>query len=132
MLNTAKKREHLPVKMLLFFRRQTLLLPLRRRRKLPSGVVNGVVFRVDQLPDRHHGVAVLLHELQNGRQSLRRVQRRVVKQHDAPRLQVLRHPLENRLGVVVLPVQTVPAGNRLKPASRKGIFPIPPAYHAMR
>ena len=44
------------------------------------------------------------------------MQRRIVKQYNAPRLQILRHPLKNRLGIVVLPVQTVHIPlNRLHP-----------------
>ena len=99
---------------------------------LTAGVVDVGIAGEQYLGDRHDRVPLREQVFDDGGQRLGRVQSRVVKQHDAPRLQVLRHPLENRLGVVVLPVQTCPAGNRLKPAARKGIFPIPPAYHAMR
>ena len=93
----------------------------RLRRKLPSRVVDGVVPRQDQLADGHHGVAVVDEVFQNAGQRLRRVQRRVVEQHDAARLHPGRHPLIDGVRIVVLPVQRVPVGNDLKTLCRKGL-----------
>lgn len=91
-------------------------------RHLPSGVVDGIVFGIDQLAYRHHGVAVLAHKLQDGGQGLRCVERGIVEQNDAPRLQVLCDPLVYSLGVVILPVQAVPIGKDLKPLRRKRLL----------
>ena len=84
-------------------------------------MVDGVVPRQDQLADGHHGVAVVDEVFQDPRQRLRRVQRRIVKQHDAPRLHLGCHPLIDGIGIVVLPVEGVPIGNDLKPLCRKGL-----------
>ncbi len=89
---------------------------LRLHRGLAAGVVNGVALGIDQAADRHHGVAVLMHVLQDGGKGLRRVQGGVVKEHDAPRLQMLRDPLEDGIGIVILPIQTIPIGKDLKAA----------------
>ena len=96
-------------------------LPRMLRRELPPGVVDGVGRIEDQLADGHNGVAVVDKTVEDGGQRLRRVQRGVVEQHDAPRLHLGRHPLAYRLRVVVLPVQRVPIGNDLKPLRRKGL-----------
>ena len=96
-------------------------LPRMLRRELPPGVVDGVGRIEDQLADGHNGVAVVDKTVEDGGQRLRRVQRGVVEQHDAPRLHLGRHPLAYRLRVVVLPVQGVPVGNDLKPLRRKGL-----------
>lgn len=96
-------------------------LPRMLCRELPPGVVDGVGRIEDQLADGHHGVAVVDKTAEDGGQRLRRVQRGIVEQHDAPRLHLGRHPLAYRLRVVVLPVQGVPIGNDLKPLRRKGL-----------
>ena len=56
------------------------------RRELPAGVVDGVGRIEDQLTDGHNGIPVVDQAVEDGRQGLRRVQRSVVEQHDAPRL----------------------------------------------
>ena len=96
-------------------------LPRMLHRELPPGVVDGVGRIEDQLADGHHGVAVVDKTAEDGGQRLRRVQRGIVEQHDAPRLHFGCHPLAYRLRVVVLPVQGVPIGNDLKPLRRKGL-----------
>lgn len=96
-------------------------LPRMLHRELPPGVVDGVGRIEDQLADGHNGVAVVDKTAEDGGQRLRRVQRGIVKQHDAPRLHLGRHPLAYRLRVVVLPVQGVPIGKGLKPLRRKGL-----------
>ena len=40
----------------------------------------------------------------------------VVKENDAPRLQMLRDPLEDGIGIVILPIQTIHIGKGLKAA----------------
>lgn len=92
------------------------------RRELPPGVVDGVGRIEDQLADGHHGVAVVDKTAEDGGQRLRRVQRGIVEQHNAPRLHLGRHPLAYRLRVVVLPVQGVPIGKDLKPLRRKRLL----------
>ena len=84
-------------------------------------MVDGVGLGEDELADGHHGVAVVDKAAEDGGQRLRRVQRGIVEQHDAPRLHLGCHPLAYRLRVVVLPVQGVPIGKDLKPLSRKGL-----------
>ena len=97
-------------------------LPLSSlRRKLPAGVVDGVGRGQDQLADGHHRVAVVDEVRQNRGQSLRRVERGIVEQHDAPWLHLGGHPLADGLRVVILPVEGVPIGNDLKPLRRKGL-----------
>lgn len=97
-------------------------LPLSSlRRKLPTGVVDGVGRGQDQLADGHHRVAVVDEVRQNRRQSLRRVERGIVEQHDAPRLHLGGHPLADGFRVVILPVEGVPIGNDLKPLRCKGL-----------
>ena len=92
------------------------------RRELPPGVVDGVGRIEDQLADGHNGVAVVDKTAEDGGQRLRRVQRGIVEQRDAPRLHLGSHPLAYRLRVVVLPVQRVPIGNDLKPLRRKRLL----------
>ena len=91
------------------------------RRELPSRMVDGVFTCQDQLTDGHHGVALVDEVLQNAGQCLRRMQRGVVEQHDAPRLHLGRHPLIDGVRVVVLPIQGIPIGNDLKPLRHKGL-----------
>ena len=90
-------------------------------RELPSRVVDGVLPCQDQLADGQHGIAVVDEVFQDPRQRLRRVERRVMEQHDAARLHLGRHPLIDGVGIVVLPVQGIPVGNDLKPLRRKGL-----------
>lgn len=71
-------------------------------RELPPGVVDGVGRIEDQLADGHNGVAVIDKAAEDGGQRLRRVQRGIVEQHDAPRLHLGRHPLAYRLRVVMI------------------------------
>lgn len=85
-------------------------------------MVNGVGGLQDQLGDGNDGVAVVDEVTENGGEGLRRVERGVVEQHDAPRLYPGGHPLADGLCVVVLPVQGVPIGNDLKPLRRKGLL----------
>ena len=84
-------------------------------------MVDGVVPRQNQLADGQHGVALVDEILQNPRQCFRRVQCRVVEQHDAPRLHLGGHPLIDGVGIIVLPVEGIPIGNDLKPLRRKGL-----------
>ena len=89
------------------------------RGELPACVVDGVGCFEDQLGDRHNGVAIVDKAGENGGQCLRRVQRGVVEQDNAPRLHPGRHPLAYRVRVIVLPVEGVPIGKNLKPLRRK-------------
>lgn len=91
------------------------------RRELPAGVVDGVGRIEDQLTDGHNGIPVVDQAVEDGRQGLRRVQRSVVEQHDAPRLHLGCYAPAYRIRVVVLPVQGVPIGKDLKPLRRKGL-----------
>ena len=91
------------------------------RRELPAGVVDGVGRIEDQLTDGHNGIPVVDQAVEDGRQGLRRVQRSVVEQHDAPRLYLGRHSLVDGICIVILPVQGVPIGKDLKPLRRKGL-----------
>ena len=91
------------------------------RRKLPAGVVDGVGRIEDQLTDGHNGIPVVDQAVEDGRQGLRRVQRSVVEQHDAPRPHLGCYAPAYRIRVVVLPVQGVHIGNELKPLRRKGL-----------
>ena len=84
-------------------------------------MVDGVGLGEDELADGHHGVAVVDEAGEDGGQGLRRVQRGVVEQHDAPRLYLGGHPLADGIRVVVLPVQGIHIGKDLKPLSRKGL-----------
>ena len=79
-------------------------------------MVDGIVAGEDQLGDGYKGIALLSELFQDGGQGLRRVQGGVVKEHDAPRLQMLRDPLEDGIGIVILPIQTIPIGKDLKAA----------------
>lgn len=93
----------------------------RLRRKLTPCVVDGVGLGEDKLADGHHGVAVIDETGEDGGQGLRRVQRGVVEQDDAPLLHSAGHPLADGVGVIILPVQGVPIGKDLKPLRRKGL-----------
>ena len=77
------------------------------RRELPAGVVDGVGRIEDQLTDGYNGIPVVDQAVEDGRQGLRRVQRSVVEQHDAPRLHLGCYAPAYRIRVVVLPVQGV-------------------------
>lgn len=92
------------------------------RRELPAGVVDGVGRIEDQLTDGHNGIPVVDQAVEDGRQGLRRVQRSVVEQHDAPRLHLGCYAPAYRIRVVVFPVQGVPIGNDLKSLRRKGLL----------
>ena len=91
------------------------------RRELPPRVVDGVVPRQDQLTDGQHGVALVDEVLQNPRQRLRRVEGRIVEQHDAAGLYLGGDPLVDGVRIIVLPVQRIPIGKDLKPLRRKGL-----------
>ena len=91
------------------------------RWELPACVVDGVGCFEDQLGDRHNGVAIVDKAGENGRQCLRRVQRGVVEQDNAPRLHPGRHPLAYRVRVIVLPIEGIPIGKDLKPLHCKGL-----------
>ena len=91
------------------------------RRELPAGVVDGVGRIEDQLTDGYNGIPVVDQAVEDGRQGLRRVQRSVVEQHDAPRLHLGCYAPAYRIRVVVLPVQGVPIGNDLKSLRRNGL-----------
>lgn len=95
------------------------------RRELPAGVVDGVGRIEDQLTDGHNGIPVVDQAVEDGRQGLRRVQRSVVEQHDAPRLHLGCYAPAYRIRVVVLPVQGIPIGKDLKSLSRKGLLVLP-------
>ena len=69
-----------------FVSRVFLRCRLRTEQALPTGVVNGVVFRINQFAYGNHGVAALMHEFQDGGQGLRGVEGGVVEQNNAPRL----------------------------------------------
>ena len=93
----------------------------RLRRELPSRMVDGVIACQDQLADGQHGVAVVDEVLQDARQRLRRVECRVVEQHNAAGLHLGGDSLVDGVGIVVLPVQRIPVGNDLKPLCSKGL-----------
>lgn len=95
------------------------------RRELSPRVVDGIVARQNQLTDGQHGVALVDKVFQNAGQRLRRVERGIVEQHDAPRLHLGCHPLVNGIGIVILPVEGVPIGKDLKPLRRKGLLVLP-------
>ena len=99
----------------------SLFRGVRLCRELSACVVNGVGRVEDQLGDRYNGVAIVDKAGEDGRQGLRRVQRGVVEQDDAPWLHLGCHPLAYRVRIVVLPVEGVPIGNDLKPLCRKGL-----------
>ena len=84
-------------------------------------MVDGVGLGEDKLADGHHGVAVVDETGEDGGQGLRRVQRGVVEQDDAPLLHSAGHPLADGVGVIILPVQGVPIGKDLKPLRCKGL-----------
>ena len=84
-------------------------------------MVDGVGRFEDQLADGDHSIAVIDEAVQNGGQSLRCMQRGVVEQDDAARLDLGGHALTDGVRIVVLPVEGVPIGNDLKPLRRKGL-----------
>ena len=88
-------------------------------------MVDGVGLGEDKLADGHHGVAIVDETGEDGGQGLRRVQRGVVKQDDAPLLHSAGHPLADGVGVIILPVQGVPVGNDLKSLWCKGLLVLP-------
>ena len=83
-------------------------------RTLAAGVVDGVVgaafSRQDQLTDGHDVIALLDQILQNGGQGFRGVKGCIVEEDDGPRPHPGGYPIGDGGRVVVLPVQTVPAG----------------------
>ena len=82
-------------------------------------MVDGIVPRQDQLADGHHRITVIDEIFQDPRQRLRSMERGVMEQHNAARLHLGGDPLIDGIRVIVLPVQTVPIGNDLKPLRRK-------------
>ena len=92
----------------------------RFRRELAAGMVDGIVPRQDQLADGHHRITVIDEIFQDPRQRLRCMKRSVMEQHDAARLHLGGDPLIDGIRVIVLPVQTVPTDNELKPLVYKG------------
>ena len=89
-------------------------------RALAAGVVDDVVGAVlageDELADGHDVVALLDQILQDPGQGLRGVEGGVVEEDDGPGADFGGHPVGNGGGVVVLPVQAVPAGSGCKVA----------------
>ena len=87
-------------------------------RALSAGVVDGVVRAAcsgeDQLADGNDVVALPDEILQNGRQGFRGVEGGVVEENDGPRSHPGGHPVGDSGGIVVLPVQAVPAGSGCK------------------
>lgn len=77
------------------------------RRALPSGVVDGVAPRQDQLGDGHEGVPLPDKVFQNAGQRLGGVLGGVVKEDDRPRLDFGGHPLGDVRRREVFPVQRV-------------------------
>ena len=97
-----------------FVSRVFLRCRLWTEQALPTGVVNGVVFRINQFAYGNHGVAALMHEFQDGGQGLRGVEGGVVEEDDGPGAHVPCHPLGDGGRVIILPVQAVPAGSGCK------------------
>lgn len=91
------------------------------RRKLSAGVVDGVGRVEDELGDGEDGVAVVDEVGEDSGQRLRRMEGRVVKQHNAAGRHMLRYPAKDGVRVIILPVQTIPIGNDLKLLRRKGL-----------
>jgi len=88
------------------------------RRALAAGVVDGVIGAVfpgeDQLADGHDVVALLKEVFQDAGQGLRGVEGGVVEEDDGPGADLGGHPVGDGGGIVVLPVQAVPAGSGCK------------------
>ena len=83
-------------------------------------MVDGIVSCQDQLADGYHRIAVVDEVFQDPRQGLRSMERGVMEQHNAARLHLGGDPLIDGIRVIVLPVQTIPTGNDLKPLVYKG------------
>ena len=87
-------------------------------RALAAGVVDGVVGTAlageDQLTDGNDIVALLDQILQDPGQGLRGVEGGVVEEDDGTGADFGGHPVGDGGGIVVLPVQAVPAGNGCK------------------
>ena len=85
---------------------------------LSAGVVDGVVFaagpREDQLADGEDVVALLEEVFQNGGQGLGGVKGGIVEEDDGSRSHLGGDPVGDGGGIVVLPVQAVPAGSGCK------------------
>ena len=62
-------------------------------RTLPPGLVNGILPIQNDLRYRHKSVSLLQKALNDPRKGLRRVERRVVEQHDGTRLYLGGNPL---------------------------------------
>ena len=74
-------------------------------------MVDGVLPFQDDLRNGDKGVALLQQGLNDPRQSFRRMLRRIVEQHDAPRLDFTRHLLGNIRSRQVFPIQAVTTGS---------------------
>ena len=81
---------------------------------LPSGMVNGVFSRQEDLGDGHKGVAVLKELFQNSGESFRGVFGSVVEQDDGAGLDLGGHPPGDLRGGEVFPVQTIHVPYRFK------------------
>lgn len=90
------------------------------RRELPAGVVDGVGRIEDQLTDGYNGIPVVDQAVEDGRPGPPACAARVVEQHEAPRLHLGCYAPAYRIRVVVLPVQGVPIGQRLKAVAAQG------------
>ena len=81
---------------------------------LNSGTVDGVRSIQQQIRDRAQGVTIPLKRLNDSRQRLRCVKRRIVKENDASPLHLTQNPLCDFLRRNLFPVQTVPVRNNGK------------------
>ena len=79
-----------------------------------DGIVGAAFSRKDHLADGDNVIALPEEVFQNGGQSLGGVEGSVVEEDDGPRSHLGGHPVGDGGGVVVLPVQAVPAGNGCK------------------
>ena len=75
------------------------------RRKLSAGVVDGAGRGEDELGDGEDGVAVVDEVGEDSGQHLRRMEGRVVKQHNAAGRHMLRYPAKDGVRVIILPVE---------------------------
>ena len=91
---------------------------------LPSCVVDGevraILPRQDKFAHRYHLIAVLFQPVQNARQGLGGMEGGVVEEDDGAGGHPVCDPLRDGGGVVVLPVQAVPAGSGCKGLWEKG------------
>ena len=78
-------------------------------------MIDGVFAVEDQLRDGDDGIAVFDERFQDRGQGLRCVQCGVMEQNDAAVGYFACDAVINRRGVVVLPIQTIPTGNRFNP-----------------